>query len=144
MHHLSAYSSHRNARAAWAHSCNISLPDASVLAQHISMGQTPRRLSGPTSFSLAMSVTNSTHRLGEIHAPRASSRSSHLRQAEIGIFELFRGIRLSFLPGHPHDCFLIPFSDAADARGRCALQPGQFSCQHGLLFDCGLLCSPRS
>ena len=34
MHHLSACPSHRNAQAAWAHSCGISLPDASVLAQH--------------------------------------------------------------------------------------------------------------
>ena len=34
MHHLSVCPSHRNARATWAHSCGISLPDASVLAQH--------------------------------------------------------------------------------------------------------------
>ena len=34
----------------------------------------------------------------------------------------------------------LSWSDATDARGRCAHQPGQFRCQHGLLlFDCGLL-----
>ena len=36
----------------------------------------------------------------------------------------FQGIRLSFVPGRHHDCFLIPVSNAADARGRCALQHG--------------------
>ena len=34
MHHLSACPSHHNARTAWSHSCGISLPEASVLAQH--------------------------------------------------------------------------------------------------------------
>ena len=47
----------------------------------------------------------------------------------------FHGIRLYFVPVRPHDCFLIPVSDAADAR--CAFQPGQFRFLHGLLFDCG-------
>ena len=61
-------------------------------------------------------------------------------QAQIGIFELFSISGFISCLGRPHDCFLIPVSDAADARGRCALQPGQFRCQHGLpLFICGLL-----
>ena len=44
----------------------------------LSMKPTHRKRSGPTSFSLAMSVTNSNLHLGEMHAPRSSSRSSHL------------------------------------------------------------------
>ena len=58
-----------------------------------------------------------------------------------------QGFRLYFVPDShhvSHDCRLIPVSDAADACGRCALQLGQFRCQHGLLlFDCGLLSTLR-
>ena len=46
----------------------------------------------------------------------------HAWQTEIGIFELFMvsGF-ISCL--HVPNCFLIPVSDTADARGLCALQP---------------------
>ena len=35
-------------------------------------------------------------------------------------------------------------SDAAEARGRCAVQPGQFRSQHGLLQKLAVGVSPRS
>ena len=44
------------------------------------------------------------------------------------------------MPGSDHAPHEPSLSDATDARGRCARQPGQFRCQHGLLlFDYGLL-----
>ena len=69
----------------------------------LSMRQTPRRQSGSTSFLLAMSVTNSNHRLGEIHAPRSTSRSSHLRPRVLCVgvklrFHGFVGIRVALVP----------------------------------------------
>ena len=55
----------------------------------------------------------------------------HSRQAEIGIFELFKvsgfiSLNVSL------DCLLIPVSDAADARGRCNLDRSGFS----MVFSC--------
>ena len=59
---------------------------------------------------------------------------------ESSIFSRYLASFRAWSDNVPHDRLLFPVSDAADARGRCALQPGQFKCQHGLLlFDCGLL-----
>ena len=77
----------------------------------LSMKQTPHRLSRPTSFSLAVSVTNSNHSCGEIHSPRSSSRSSHLKQAEIGIFEPLQLVRLHFVPGFDNVLHVFFFDD---------------------------------
>ena len=49
----------------------------------------------------------------------------------------FHGVRPHFVPGRLHDCFLIPVSDAADAHGRCPIQPAQFRFLHSFLFDFG-------
>ena len=65
--------------------CWLSTAGSSTLL----MRQTPCRLSGPTSFSLATSVTNSNHRLGEMLQDCAPRSSSHLRpqvESEVSIF----------------------------------------------------------
>ena len=55
-----------------------------------------------------------------------------------------KGARHGFVPGAHHvlhDRIPIHGSDAADARGRCDLQHGQFRCPLGLLVvDCGIPC----
>ena len=59
----------------------------------------------------------------------SSTEHEHANQAEIGIFELLQVsgfISCLALTNVPHD---FSWSDAA--RGRCALQLGQFRCQHG-------------
>ena len=71
----------------------------------------------------------------------------HARLAETGIFEFLKVpgmVSCLALITSPHERFLIHGFDAADARGRCALQLGQFRCQHGLLlFDCEVPCERR-
>ena len=71
----------------------------------------------------------------------------HARQADIGFLELLVVPGFNFVPGADHvhpDRLLIPGSVAADERGRCTLQPGQFRFHRGfLLFGCGLPCEQR-
>ena len=61
--------------------CWLSTAGSSTL----SMRQTPCRLSGPTSFSLATSVTNSTRHLGEMHQDCAPRSFSGLK-SEVSMF----------------------------------------------------------
>ena len=92
--------------------CWLSTAGSSTLL----MRQTPRRLYGPTSFSLATSVTNSNHHPGEMRAPRS-----------------FLVPHISAGPGWNLRARLV--SDAADARS--VFQPEQCGFLHSLLFDCG-------
>ena len=62
---------------------------------------------------------------------------AHTWQAEIGAHFVLGSVNVR------HAC-LYPVSDAPDARGRWALQTGQFRCQHGILFSCSVACCPGS
>ena len=112
MHHLSACLSHRNARATWAHSCCISLPDASVLAQHSWVFNPLDEANTPQTIRVHILFVR--HLCDQLQPPSWRDTCSTFllsfltSQAGRGWnLRAFQGIRLYLVPGRPMIAFSL-------------------------------------